>query len=78
MKIEIYSTINCRWCVLAKVLLKSKGLDYEEINITSDHERRLEMVARSGWRTVPQIFIKNKFIGGYDELSQLSMAGMLC
>ena len=61
----------------AKALLQSKGLDYEEINISSDPDRRLEMVVRSGRRTVPQIFINHESIGGFDELAQLSKAGKL-
>lgn len=75
--IEVYSTQNCPWCVRAKALLESKGLDYEEINISSDTDRALEMVRRSGRRTVPQVFIDDESIGGFDELSQLNKAGKL-
>ena len=75
--IEVYSTENCPWCVRAKALLQNKGLDYEEINISTDTVRALEMVDRSGRRTVPQIFIDYEPIGGFDELSQLDKAGKL-
>lgn len=75
--IEVYSTENCPWCVHAKTLLQNKGLDYEEINISTDTVRALEMVDRSGRRTVPQIFIDYEPIGGFDELSQLDKAGKL-
>lgn len=75
--IEIYSTDNCPWCVRAKALLESKRLDYEEVNISTDTDRTLEMVARFGRRTVPQIFIDNESIGGFDELSQFDKAGKL-
>jgi len=75
--IEVYSTDNCPWCVRAKALLESKRLDYEEINISTDTDRTLEMVDRSGRRTVPQIFIDNESIGGFDELSQFDKAGKL-
>jgi len=75
--IEVYSTDNCPWCVRAKALLESKRLDYEEINISTDTDRTLEMVDRSGRRTVPQIFIDYEPIGGFDELSQLDKAGKL-
>lgn len=75
--IEVYSTNNCPWCVRAKALLDSKGLDYEEINISTDTDRILEMVDRSGRRAAPQIFIDNESIGGFDELSQLNKAGKL-
>lgn len=75
--IEVYSADNCTWCERAKALLKSKGLDYEEVNISADTHRALEMVSRSGRRTVPQIFIDYESIGGFDELSQLNKAGKL-
>jgi len=70
--IVVYTTRDCPWCVRAKTLLKSKGLDYEEINISSDPDFALEMLQRSGRRTVPQIFIDNKSIGGFTELAGLS------
>ncbi|NNJ95215.1 MAG: glutaredoxin 3 [Halobacteria archaeon] len=75
--IEVYSGNNCPWCVRAKALLQSKGLDYEEINISSQAERTQEMVQRSGRRSIPQIFIYKAHIGGFDELSQLNRAGKL-
>lgn len=55
--IEVYSTDNCPWRVRAKTLLESKGLDYEEVNISSDTDLTYEMMKRSGRRTVPQVFI---------------------
>ena len=76
-QIEIYSTGNCPWCTRAKSLLRSKGLDYEEIDISSDQVRALEMVERSGRRTVPQIFIDDVPIGGFDELSEMNLKGKL-
>ena len=75
--IEVYSTHNCPWCVRAKALLESKGLEYAEINISADTDRALEMVERSGRRTVPQIFIDEESIGGFTELSALNQAGSL-
>lgn len=75
--IEVYSGNSCPWCVRAKALLKSKGLDYEEINISLQTERTEEMVQRSGRRSIPQIFIDKAHIGGFDELSQLNRAGKL-
>ena len=75
--IEIYSTQNCPYCVRAKTLLQSKGLDYEEVDISSDPERMQEMIERSGRRTVPQIFINEQAIGGFDELTQLNAMGEL-
>lgn len=73
-KIEIYSTDICPWCKQAKALLSSKGLDFEEINITSNQDRTLEMIERSGRRTVPQIFIDGQHIGGFDDLSMIDLS----
>lgn len=75
--IEIYTKDWCPYCVKAKALLKSKGVRYQEIDITSDIEREREMVERSGRRTVPQIFIEQQSIGGYDDMAQLNAMGQL-
>lgn len=72
-RIEIYATNNCPWCTRAKSLLRTKGLNYEEIDISSDQARTLEMIERSGCRTVPQIFIDGEPIGGFDELTKLNL-----
>ncbi len=75
--IEVYSTQNCPYCVRAKALLQSKGLEYEEIDISTDVERTREMIKRSGRRTVPQIFINDQSVGGFDQLAELNAAGKL-
>lgn len=73
-KVEIYSTTVCPFCVRAKMLLDKKKAAYEEINLTTDPGRREEMLSRSnGMRTVPQIFINGKHIGGCDDLYELDM-----
>ena len=72
-RIEVYSTDNCPWCERAKSLLRARGLDFEETDISSDQASALEMTKRSGRRTVPQIFIDNVHIGGFDELSKISL-----
>lgn len=76
-KIIIYSTANCSYCAWAKQFLESKHLSYEEIRIDLNTEKRSEMERLSGRRTVPQIFINDKAIGGYDDLIQLSKKGEL-
>ncbi len=76
-KIEIYSKDWCPYCSKAKALLKSKGLTYTEIDVTSDTDRETEMIERSGRRTVPQVFIEEQSIGGYDDLAQLNATGEL-
>jgi glutaredoxin 3 len=77
-KVEIYSTQYCPYCVRAKALLKSKGVGFEEIDVTDDLESRARMVALAGGRrTVPQIFINGEIIGGCDELYALERSGEL-
>ena len=72
--IEVYSTNQCPWCMRAKSLLQAEGLAYEEIDVSADQTRLLEMVERSGRRSVPQIFIDDVAIGGFDELSRLNLS----
>ena len=76
-KIEIYSKEWCPYCTKAKALLRSKQLEYEEIDVTSDAASELIMVERSQRRTVPQIFIDELSVGGYDDLAQLNATGEL-
>ncbi len=75
--VEVYSKEWCPYCAKAKALLRSKGLEYTEIDVTSDLEREQEMVERSMRRTVPQVFIKGDSIGGYDDLAHLNATGEL-
>ena len=75
--IEVYSTPNCPFCVSAKALLKSKNLSFQEIDVSNDSESLQKMVKLSGLRTVPQIFINNQSIGGFDELSKMNADGGL-
>ena len=70
--IEIYSKDWCPYCKKAKALFKSKGLEFTEVNITSDLDEQERMISRSGRRTVPQIFIDDVAIGGYDDLAILN------
>jgi glutaredoxin 3 len=72
-QIEVYSTNNCPWCTRAKSLLRAKGILYEEIDISSNQAVALEMVERSGRRSLPQIFIDDEPIGGFDELSKIDL-----
>ncbi|MBF0294735.1 MAG: glutaredoxin 3 [Magnetococcales bacterium] len=77
-KIVIYSTTVCPYCVRAKQLLTRKGVNYEEINLDKQPERRDEMVQKAGGRrTVPQIFIDGRHIGGCDDLHALDKDGQL-
>jgi len=77
-KVEVYTTSACPFCVRAKALLKHKGVAFTEIDVTDDDELRAKMVEMAGGRrTVPEIFINGKIIGGYDELRALDDAGGL-
>lgn len=76
-KIELYGTEYCSFCSAARMLLKKKGVDWEEIPVGGDPAARRDMEARSGRRTVPQIFIDGQPIGGFDELWELEQNGEL-
>jgi glutaredoxin 3 len=77
-KVKIYTTNVCPYCVRAKSLLDSKGIDYEEHDLTGDDKGREDLVKMSGGlRTVPQIFIGDKHIGGCDNLYALEQKGEL-
>lgn len=73
----VYTTTVCPYCVRAKQLLDRKGVAYREINVSNDTETRLALVARTGQRTVPQIFINDQPVGGCDDLYALERAGKL-
>jgi thioredoxin reductase (NADPH) len=77
MSIVIYTRNSCPYCAMAKQLLHSKGVDWTEINIETEVGRRDEMIERSGQLTVPQIFIGETHVGGFDDLSAMESAGEL-
>ncbi len=76
-KITLYTTNYCGYCRAAKALLKGKNLPFEEINVEGDDAKREWLVEATGQRTVPQIFIDEKSIGGYQELAELEKNGEL-
>ena len=75
--VRVYSTQMCPYCVMAKRLLQGKGVRFEEIRVDQDQARREEMMRISGRRTVPQIFVGDTHVGGFDDLSALERAGKL-
>jgi glutaredoxin 3 len=75
--VQIYTTRTCAYCVAAKRLLASRGIPYEEIDVSGDDAKRAWLAATTGRRTVPQIFIGGEAIGGYDDLAALDRAGKL-
>jgi len=77
-RVEIYSKMLCPYCVRAKKLLSSKGVEFEEYDITMGGPKRQEMLSRAhGRTTVPQIFINDYHVGGCDDLHALERAGKL-
>jgi glutaredoxin 3 len=74
----MYSTALCSYCQRAERLFRAKGIvDIERIRVDLHPERRKEMMEKSGRRTVPQIWIDDRHIGGYDDLAALDRAGHL-
>jgi glutaredoxin 3 len=77
-QVVIYSSSSCPYCIMAKELLESKGIDYKELRIDISPDLVAEVVKKSGGqRTVPQIFIGDYHVGGYDDLSALDNKGEL-
>ncbi|CAM3281699.1 glutaredoxin 3 [Paracoccus aminovorans] len=77
-KVEIYTTPTCPYCIAAKALLRKKGVSYEETDVSGDPAGRAAMTQRAGGRrTVPQIFIDGRHVGGSDDLHALEHRGQL-
>jgi len=77
-KVLMYSTAVCPYCIRAEQLLRSKGVeDVEKIRVDLQPDRRIEMMTKTGRRTVPQIYIGEQYVGGYDELAALNYADKL-
>ena len=77
-KVLMYSTAICPYCIRAEQLLKRKGVqDIEKIRVDLQPELRIAMMEKTGRRTVPQIYINEVYVGGYDELASLDHAGKL-
>ncbi|KAA8732697.1 glutaredoxin 3 [Acinetobacter qingfengensis] len=76
--VTVYSTTVCPYCIRAKQLLERKGIAYKEVNLSQEApEVRIELMQRTNHRTVPQIFINDQFIGGFDQLYALEREGKL-
>ena len=76
-EITLYTTAICPYCVAAKNFLKSKGRDWTEVRIDTDPAAREAMVAKTRRTSVPQIFIGDTHVGGYDDMMALHRAGKL-
>lgn len=73
----MYATSICPYCAAARKLLRDRGVTWQEIAVGGDRQKRQEMMTRSGRRTVPQIFIGDQHVGGFDDLSALDQEGAL-
>jgi glutaredoxin 3 len=76
-QVIIYTTSYCPYCFAAKSLLRSKNIEFQEVDVTHDRARREEMERLSARRTVPQIFIDGKSLGGFDDVKRLDGTGEL-
>ncbi len=76
-KVVMYTTRFCPFCIRARLLLRRRGIDFEDIGIDGNPQLRLEMEEKSGGYTVPQIWIGNQHIGGCTELMALDRTGQL-
>ena len=76
-KVLIYGTLLCPYCFAAKRMLKKSGICFDEIRVDGQPELKHEMITRSGRFTVPQIFINDYHVGGYDDLVEHSRSGKL-
>jgi len=76
-KVTVYGNATCAYCGAARMLLTKKAVEFEDIVVTDDPSKLEEMQARSGQRTVPQIFIGDTLVGGFDALCALDKSGEL-
>lgn len=76
--IKVYTTSMCPYCIQAKQLLQRKGLEFEEVNLNKQPaQARIDLMQQTKHRTVPQIFIGDTFVGGFDQLYALEKSGQL-
>jgi glutaredoxin 3 len=75
--VRIYGTRFCGPCRRAKALLQSKGVAFDDVDLSHDHDLRARLSEQTGWRTVPMIFVGDHFIGGYEDLLELEADGEL-
>lgn len=76
-QVVMYTKSSCPFCTAARSLFRDKNVEFTEIAIDGDADRRSEMIERSGRRTVPQVFIGDEHVGGFDDLDALEQEGAL-
>jgi glutaredoxin 3 len=77
VRVLMYTTAVCPYCQMAERLLRSKGVEIEKVRVDLEPARRAEMMEKTGRRTVPQIYVGDTHVGGYDDLAALEHAGKL-
>ena len=76
-RVTVYGDEHCAYCAAARMLFTRKGVRFEDVLVSRDAERLAEMRARSGCQSVPQIFVGDQHVGGFDELASLDKSGEL-
>ena len=76
-KVQVYSKQHCAYCVRAKALLQKKGVTFEEVDVEHDDAKRVWLVEASGQRTLPQIFVDDRSLGGFSDIEALDQQGKL-
>lgn len=76
-KVTVYGNDLCPYCGAARMLLTKKGIEFDDIGVHADDDKRAEMIERSGRTSVPQIFVGDVHVGGFDELCALDKDGEL-
>lgn len=75
--IVMYSTASCPYCMAARNLMRAKDVNWTEVSLDAEPDKRAEMISKTGRRTVPQIFIGDTHVGGFDDLDALDQEGAL-
>ena len=76
-EVVVYTTNACGFCARVKMLLKAREIDYREINIAGDPEAFVELAKSTGHMTMPQVFVGDAFVGGYQETAEADRSGRL-
>ncbi len=76
-KITVYTTEPCAYCARVKGLLRSRGLEFAEVNLSKDPEGRTELVSKTGMMTFPQVLVDGRLVGGFNETQAAAESGRL-
>jgi len=76
-KVTVYTTDPCSFCVRVKALLKSRGVEFDEVNLSKDPAGRVELARRTGMMSFPQVLVGERVVGGYSEVQKAADNGQL-